>query len=77
MQSPPARGEVYMIDMELGTETLLDRIRHSGKSAVNGIFPWEVWYIIQQIAAGVAEIHKHGIIHRDLKPANSITPLYL
>jgi serine/threonine-protein kinase len=27
---------------------------------------------MQQISAGLAEIHKRGIIHRDLKPANSI-----
>ena len=65
-----------MIDMELGTETLLDRIRRgagSGKSPEEHIYPWEIWSIILQIAAGVAEIHKRGIIHRDLKPANSMT----
>jgi serine/threonine protein kinase len=64
--------------MELGTETLLDRIRMgSGKSpAGDVIYPAEIWYIMRQIAAGVADIHKRGIIHRDLKPANSINPLY-
>src|SRR5271170_759712 len=28
---------------------------------------------MQQISAGLGEIHKRGIIHRDLKPANSTT----
>jgi serine/threonine protein kinase len=34
---------------------------------------FEICSIMEQIAAGVAEMHKRGIIHRDLKPANSIS----
>jgi len=68
------QGEVYMIDMELGDGTLLDYIQEvysgSDKSPPGPIF---IWNVMQQISAGLGEIHKRGIIHRDLKPANSST----
>jgi len=79
MESP--QGEVYMIDMELGQKTLLDRIRDAyyprNNVSEHRFSLEEISGIIQQIAAGVADIHKRGIIHRDLKPANSKTLLYL
>ena len=77
MESP--QGETYMIDMELGEGTLLDRIQEAylvTDGSVCGMGWTEIWTTILQITAGVADIHKRGIIHRDLKPANSITPLY-
>jgi len=64
-----------MIDMELGRETLADHIKATRSGQLpNGLSAPEVWDIMCQITAGVADIHKHGIIHRDLKPANSTTP---
>jgi serine/threonine protein kinase len=72
MQS--SQGDIYMIDMELGQGTLLDYIQSTNAQlAVTPPNPEEIWCIVQQISAGLAEIHKRGIIHRDLKPANSIT----
>jgi serine/threonine protein kinase len=66
------QGEVYMIDMELGKGTLLDFIQtYFGRNTPPR--PDIIWNIMQQISAGVADIHKRGIIHRDLKPANSFT----
>jgi serine/threonine protein kinase len=73
-----SQGQVYMIDMELGEGTLLDYIQkqYSGatvtKSSKMQFHVKDIWDIMQQISAGLAEIHKRGIIHRDLKPANSI-----
>lgn len=55
----------YFVDMELGKESLEDYIRR-----VHPLFLVDVWEIMQQIAAGIAFIHRKGIIHRDLKPAN-------
>src|SRR5277367_6714211 len=76
MKSPQA--EVYMIDMELGSRTLRDRIKEVNDAGAGKSFePYEIWSIIQQVAAGVADIRKRGIIHRDLKPENSITLLKL
>ena len=67
------QGDVYMIDMELGQGTLLDYIQQTyAQLNITPIHPRTIWNIVQQISAGLAEIHKRGIIHRDLKPANSI-----
>ena len=66
-------GEAYVIDMELGKGTLHDYIKESRK--VDGNYRLDIWNVMQQVTAGVADLHKHGIIHRDLKPANSITLL--
>ena len=71
METP--QGDVYMIDMELGKGTLLDFIQKAYSNGVNSLDANTIWNIMQQISAGLAEIHKRGIIHRDLKPANSTT----
>ena len=64
-----------MIDMELGKGTLLDWIREvNSRNQGQGLGIENIWNAFRQIAAGVADLHKHGIIHRDLKPENSILP---
>lgn len=69
---------VYIIDMELGKQSLTEFIRlhfHSGRP--NPLRPADVWGIMAQLARGIAFMHHRGVIHRDLKPDNSNPSLYL
>jgi eukaryotic-like serine/threonine-protein kinase len=48
--------------------SLAEKLRNAG---VAGRMDWRTTYFIAvSLAAGLAEVHKHGILHRNLKPAN-------
>ncbi len=50
---------------------LADRIRDSRRAGnPGGLPPLEAVTLFAGIAAGLAEVHRHGIVHRDLKPEN-------
>jgi serine/threonine protein kinase len=79
---------IYFIDMELCEGNLDDFIQSpqsfslflSGNPRLLNINfvtyqPCHTWDIMEQIAAGVAFIHKCNEVHRDLKPQNGRTPI--
>jgi len=60
-------GKCYLAMEYLVGETLSEVIR------AHGALPIPQWIdISKQLAAALAEVHKHRIIHRDLKPSNVI-----
>jgi serine/threonine protein kinase len=72
----------YFIDMELCSLNLHEYIYGNPgssllqvaglmKSAPSSRKVTEIWYIMRQIASGLAFIHSHREVHRDLKPQNS------
>jgi serine/threonine protein kinase len=56
----------YLVVMELADHTLADRIG-------SGLPEQQVVAILQEIAAGLYELHQAAIIHRDLKPSNVLS----
>ncbi|MFA6457502.1 MAG: serine/threonine-protein kinase, partial [Bacteroidota bacterium] len=59
-------GQLYIV-MDYYQGETLKQILERGPVQVNNALT-----IIEQVAEGIAEAHKHGIIHRDIKPANII-----
>jgi Protein kinase domain len=68
------RLPVYVMDMELGGESLHSWLKRRYHETGEGTRPVEVWEVLGQIASAVGWIHKRGVIHRDLKPENRTTP---
>jgi serine/threonine protein kinase len=70
--SPNSRKRlpVYVMDMELGGESLHSFLKRRYHETLEGTRPVEVWEVLGQIASAVGWIHKRGVIHRDLKPEN-------
>ena len=59
-------GGLRFFTMELlRGETLAQRIASLGRLSAKQALP-----ILEQVAAGLEEVHRSGIIHRDLKPSN-------
>jgi serine/threonine-protein kinase len=56
----------YYLALELvGGRTVADELKY------NGLFdPERARDVVEQAAAGLAVIHRHGIVHRDIKPGN-------
>jgi serine/threonine protein kinase len=69
------RLPVYVMDMELGGESLHSFLKRRYHETGEGLRPVEVWEVLGQIASAVGWIHKRGVIHRDLKPENRTPPL--
>jgi hypothetical protein len=69
------RLPVYVMDMELGGESLHSFLKRRYHETGEGLRPVEVWEVLGQIASAVGWIHKRGVIHRDLKPENRRPPL--
>jgi serine/threonine protein kinase len=68
------RLPVYIIDMELGGESLHEFLKRIYHERQEGTRPVVVWEVLGQIASAVGWIHKRGVIHRDLKPENRTAP---
>jgi serine/threonine protein kinase len=68
------RLPVYIMDMELGGDSLHSFLKRRYHETGEGLRPVEVWEILGQIASAVGWIHKRGVIHRDLKPENRTPP---
>src|SRR5262245_20685424 len=60
-----ASGQPYIVMEYVDGQTLLERLRRSGRLAV-----MEVLEIFRSVGLAVNHLHAHGIIHRDLKPNN-------
>ncbi len=60
-----SRGAPYLA-MELLDGRSLDGILASREKLAPGDAAW----VVSQVAAGVAKMHRHGLVHRDIKPSN-------
>lgn len=60
----PGTGRLFMKMEYLHGETLEDRLARGPVGMRDSVA------ILQQVARGLAQMHKHGLIHRDVKPAN-------
>ncbi len=58
-------GRPFLAMELLEGRTLAEVIEQEGS-----LEPWRIRRIARQLAAGLAEAHRHQIVHRDLKPAN-------
>ena len=64
IDSGEVAGQLYYVMPYLGGETLRDRLRAGGVSAV------AARSLLADVARALAHAHEAGIVHRDLKPAN-------
>jgi hypothetical protein len=63
----PADGPPYFVMQYVEGPTLRQRIKGEGR-----LEPREAARIGQQVAEGLAAVHRAGVVHRDIKPANII-----
>lgn len=57
-------GTLFLSMEFLDGETLAERLK---RGRLDRVLAYD---LIQQLFAGLEEVHRHGIVHRDLKPAN-------
>lgn len=70
LPGPHRRPVQLLVAMELGHQTLDDRLKQCRRDRLPGIPAEELLSYMEQAARGLDYLHREGIVHRDVKPQN-------